>query len=63
MINRAVLVGRLTRDIELRYTSGGAAVSSFTLAVNRQFKSKNGERESDFVECSIWRKPAENLAN
>lgn len=63
MINRSVLVGRLTRDPELRYTNGGAAVATFTIAVNRQFTNKNGEREADFISCVIWRKAAENLTN
>jgi single-strand DNA-binding protein len=47
----------------LRYTQSGTAVGSFTLAVDRKFKSKNGERETDFVNCQIWRKSAENFAN
>ncbi len=63
MINRTVLVGRLTRDPELRYTNGGAAVATFTVAVNRQFTNQNGEREADFISCVIWRKAAENFAN
>ena len=63
MINRVVLVGRLTRDPELRYTANGAAVASFTVAVNRQFTNSQGEREADFVNCVIWRKAAENFAN
>lgn len=63
MINRAVLVGRLTHDPELRYTQGGAAVASFNLAVNRQFTNAQGEREADFINCVIWRKAAENFAN
>jgi len=63
MINRAVLVGRLTRDIELKYTTSGTAVGTFNLAVNRQFTNKDGEREADFINCVIWRKSAENLAN
>lgn len=62
MINRAVLTGRLTRDVELRYTPSGA-VGSFTLAVDRNFKNANNERESDFINCVIWRKSAENFAN
>lgn len=62
MINRVVLVGRLTRDPELRYTANGAAVASFTLAVNRQFTNSQGEREADFINCIIWRKAAENFA-
>lgn len=62
MINRAVLTGRLTRDIELKHTGNGVAVGSFILAVNRAFKNENGEREADFINCVIWRKGAENLA-
>lgn len=62
MINRVVLVGRLTRDPELRYTANGAAVASFTIAVNRQFTNSQGEREADFIQCVIWRKAAENFA-
>lgn len=63
MINRVVLVGRLTKDPELRYTQSGAAVASFTIAVNRTFTNSNGEREADFINCVIWRKAAENFAN
>ena len=63
MINNVVLVGRLTRDVDLRYTSNGTAYASFTLAVDRDFKNQNGERETDFINCAMWRKPAENLAN
>ncbi|MCQ9211635.1 MULTISPECIES: single-stranded DNA-binding protein [unclassified Streptococcus] len=63
MINNVVLVGRMTRDAELRYTPTEQAVATFTLAVNRNFKNQNGEREADFVGCVIWRQQAENLAN
>ncbi|WP_288395403.1 single-stranded DNA-binding protein [uncultured Vagococcus sp.] len=63
MINQVVLVGRLTKDADLRYTSGGQAVATFNLAVNRNFTNQSGEREADFVNCVIWRKPAETLAN
>lgn len=63
MINRTVLVGRLTRDPDLRYTNSGAAVATFTVAVNRQFTNSQGEREADFINCVIWRKAAENFAN
>lgn len=63
MINNAVLVGRLTADPDLRYTPNGVATATFTLAVNRNFKNTNGEREADFINCVIWRKQAENLAN
>lgn len=62
-MNSASLVGRLTRDIELRYTQAGKAVGSFTLAVNRSFTNQQGEREADFINCVIWGKGAETLAN
>ena len=61
MINRVVLVGRLTRDPELRRTSQGDAVTSFTLAVNRNFTSRDGQQQADFINCVVWRKPAENV--
>lgn len=63
MINSVVLVGRLTKDAELRYTPSNVAVATFTLAVNRPFKNEAGEREADFINCVIWRQSAENLAN
>ena len=63
MINSVCLVGRLTRDPELKYTGNNVAVASFSLAVNRNFKDANGEREADFINCVIWRQQAENLAN
>ena len=63
MINNTVLVGRMVRDAELRYTPNNQAVATFTLAVNRQFKNQNGERKADFINCVIWRQQAENLAN
>lgn len=63
MMNRVVLVGRLTRDPELRYTPSGVPVANFTLAVNRTFTNQQGEREADFINCVIWRRPAENVAN
>lgn len=63
VINNVVLVGRLTKDADLRYTSNGAAVASFTVAVNRQFTNQKGEREADFINCVAWRKTAETLAN
>ena len=62
-MNTVQLVGRLTRDVELRFTSSGTAVGSFTIAVNRNFTNQQGEREADFISCVIWRKAAENLAN
>lgn len=63
MINNVVLVGRLTRDIELRYNKNGVAYAQFSLAVNRNFKNQNGERDADFINCSVWRQSAEFLNN
>lgn len=63
MLNRAILTGRLTRDPELRYTTSGTAVVQATIAVDRQFKNQQGEREADFINLVIWRKAAENFAN
>lgn len=62
-MNRTILVGRLTRDPDLRYTPNGVAVANFTIAVNRPFKSKDGEQDADFINCVVWRKLAENLEN
>jgi len=63
MLNRVVLVGRLTKDPDLRYTPNGVAVANFTLAVNRPFTNQQGNRDADFINCVVWRRPAENLAN
>lgn len=63
MLNRVVLIGRLTRDPELRYTPSGVAVASFALAVERPFVSQSGEREVDFIDIVAWRKLAETVAN
>lgn len=63
MINNLTLVGRLTKDPDLKYTGNGTAVATFILAVNRNFTNQSGEREADFINCVIWRKPAETLAN
>lgn len=63
MLNRVVLVGRLTRDPDLRYTPSGVAVANFTVAANRPFRNQQGEQEADFINCVTWRKQAENLAN
>jgi single-strand DNA-binding protein len=60
MMNRTVLVGRLTKDPDLRYTPNGVPVATFTLAVNRPFSK---EKESDFINCVVWKKAAENVAN
>lgn len=62
-MNVVSLVGRLTRDVELRYTPSGTAFGRFTLAVNRRVPNQNGVREADFISCVIWNKAAENLAN
>jgi len=62
MINRVILVGRLTRDPELRYTPSGVANCSFTLAVDRQFKNAQGEKEADFINVVAWRQTAELCA-
>ena len=61
MLNRSVIVGRLTQDPSLRYTPNGVAVSNFTIAVNRPF-AKEGQQDADFINCVAWRRPAENLA-
>ncbi|GFH43021.1 single-stranded DNA-binding protein 2 [Lactococcus hodotermopsidis] len=63
MINNVVLVGRLTKDPELTYTPQNQAVIAFTLAVNRNFKNGNGERQADFISIVLWRQAAENFAN
>lgn len=60
-MNRVELVGRITRDPELRYTSSNIASVRFTLAVNRNFTNQNGEREADFINCVAWRNQAENI--
>lgn len=61
MINRTVLVGRLTKDPELRRTSNDIPVTTFTLAVNRPYSNQNGEREADFIQCVVWRRQAETV--
>lgn len=63
MINRVVLVGRLTKNPDLRYIQSGSAVASFTVAVERPFTNQNGDRDADFINCVMWRKAAENFAN
>lgn len=62
MINTVALVGRMTRDPELRRTGNGTPVTTFTLAVNRAYTSQNGEKQADFIPCVVWNKPAENTA-
>lgn len=63
MINKVTIIGRLTKDPELRYTKEGSAVTSITLAVQRQYKNPEGEYEADFIHCTVWKKTAENLTN
>lgn len=62
MLNRIVLIGRLTKDPELRYTQSGKAVCTFTLAVDRPYLANNGNREADFINIVVWNKTAENCA-
>ena len=62
-MNKVFLIGRLTRDPELRYTSSNIPVASFSIAVNRTFANQNGEREADFINIVVWRKQAENCKN
>lgn len=62
MLNRVVLVGRITKEIEMKYSQGGKAYAKFTLAVNRQFK-KDGEQQADFIQIAVFGKTAENTAN
>ena len=61
-MNKVQLVGRITKDPELKYTQSNIAVVSFTIAVNRMFADQSGERQADFIQCVVWRKQAENLA-
>ncbi|MGG6828763.1 UNVERIFIED_CONTAM: single-stranded DNA-binding protein [Staphylococcus haemolyticus] len=63
MINRVILVGRLTKDSEYRTTPNGIDVANFTLAVNRNFKSKNGEQQADFINVVVFRNQAQNVNN
>ena len=62
-MNKVFLIGRLTRDPELRYTSANIPSATFSLAVNRNFTNQNGEREADFINIVVWRKQAENVKN
>lgn len=63
MLNKIILIGRLTKDVELRFTQEGKAVANFTLAVDRPFKNQQGEKEADFIRIVTWGKLAENCAN
>ena len=62
-MNKVFLIGRLTRDPELRYTGNNTAVATFSIAVNRNFSNAQGEREADFINIVVWRKQAENVKN
>ena len=62
-MNKVILIGRLTRDPELRYTGSNTPVATFSLAVNRPFTNQSGEREADFINCVVWRKLAETVKN
>ncbi len=62
-MNNVQLIGRLVKDADLRYTPNGKAVANFTIAVNRPFSNQEGNREADFINCVVWNRPAENLAN
>ncbi|MBS3811088.1 MAG: single-stranded DNA-binding protein [Halanaerobiales bacterium] len=63
MLNHIVLIGRLVRDPELRYTSNGTPVANFTLAVERNYRNREGERDVDYIKIVTWRKLAENVAH
>ena len=62
-MNKVILIGRLTRDPELRYTSSNVATATFSIAVDRTFTNQSGEREADFINIVVWRKQAENCKN
>ena len=61
-MNKAIIIGRLTKEPEMRTTTNGVNSTSFTIAVNRPFSNQDGEREADFISCVAWRKQAENIA-
>lgn len=63
MLNSVILIGRLVRDPELKYTPAGIAVASFRIAVDRPFTNQQGEREADFIDVVVWRREAETVAN
>ncbi len=63
MLNRILLIGRATRDPEVRYTNSGTPVANFTLAVDRPFQNQQGQKEADFIDCVAWRKLGENVGN
>ena len=61
-MNKVILIGRLTKDPELRTTPSGVATTTFTIAVDRNFTNQQGQREADFISCVAWRKQAENIS-
>ena len=61
-MNKAIIMGRLTKDVDLRTLQSGAVVASFTVAVDRRFKNKQGEKETDFIMCTAWQKTAEFIS-
>ena len=63
MLNRITLVGRICKEIELRYSTSGVAIANFTLAVERNFKSADGQKETDFIPCVVFKQAAEYAAN
>ena len=63
MLNRIILIGRLTRDPEMKYLANGTPVANFSLAVDRPFTNQQGNREADFIDCVAWRKLGETVAN
>lgn len=63
MLNKVILIGRLVRDVDLKYTASNTALATFTLAVDRGFKNANGERVTDFIDITVWKQQAENCAN
>jgi single-strand DNA-binding protein len=63
MLNKVILIGRLTRQPELRYTTNGVGVATFTLAIDREYKNQRGEKEADFIRIVVWNKLAEICAN
>jgi single-strand DNA-binding protein len=63
MLNRIVLIGRLTKDVDLRFTASGKPTANFTLAVDRPYRNQQGEKEADFIPVVVWNKLAEHCAN
>ena len=62
-VNKVILVGRLVKDVELRKTTSNTSVCDFTIAINRRFSNRDGEKQADFIDCTAWRQSAEYLSN